>query len=119
MKWAKREGYLNLSNAINTGLCSFCKFSEWDGSLCSEDSYSQCLHPLGVRYEWDEDGEISMGADCWGFRPVIPFEDVANIIEVILINEWEEWMWEKLKGNRIRVATLKQKLDIPRVGKLE
>ena len=46
MKQVEREKYLNVAVAMGCGLCICCKYSEGEGSLCSEDTYSECHHSL-------------------------------------------------------------------------
>lgn len=112
MKQAEREKYRNVAGAIGCGLCICCKYSESDGSICCEDGYCECKHPIERVQEADEDGDISNGdKDCWAFRPQISFEDLVMIASYVLEYGWDEWQYNFYKKkNTIRIQTLKQQV---------
>lgn len=90
MKKDKRQIYLVLATEVNTALCSFCRYIESDGgSICEEDSYSYCTHPIEVIS--DPENYISPEDDCWAFNPIVNVRDAADIVGVIIANGWTRW----------------------------
>ena len=82
MKGAQREGYLYLVRIGGYGLCSFCKYADWQGSSCC-DAELYCDHPLPVLNE-DEDltCNVSSGSDCWGFTPTKTLQQIGVVIGI-------------------------------------
>ncbi len=86
MTKAERAGYVALTDVglpapINGFcLCSWCKYAEWYGSVCSEDSYAECKHPLGETIDPESEVQYGNGADCWGFRPHKTIEQATDAV---------------------------------------
>lgn len=107
MKKESRLTYLELAGLIDWSLCGFCKHSRnVGGSICSEDTYVWCEHPLEVVTELWEDGCPVPNVDCWGFSPVLNVSDTADIIGIVLSQEYEPYRtaWWKDKTGQIKVA---------------
>ena len=85
MKREQREPYLYLANFPDEGygLCTFCKYAEWDGySDC--DGSLECKHPL-ISINEDEDRLNAVwgeGADCWGFRPKYSLQHIGTFASI-------------------------------------
>ena len=101
MKKQQREVYLELSKEVDAVLCSFCKYSRWDGGC--EEASCDCQHPLEdyFSHSYGYYG-LEPGCDCWGFRPVVRLADIADIVGIILGNGFREWSWD-LTGDQIYV----------------
>lgn len=102
MQKAKREVYRILSAEIDWTLCSFCRYSHFEGSPCYEDATLECEHPLeAVTGLWDFDSPSPM-EDCWGFSPNISKSDLADIVGMVLSQGWdsEKTVWWK-EDNKI------------------
>ena len=101
MKAAERDVYITLADVINWTLCGFCKFSE--GSACEGEG--SCQHPLEIVAD-DVSSDLMMdgpGGDCWGYRPVLPVADIADIVGIILSEGWVVASYEPSKTGPIRV----------------
>lgn len=85
MKRESRAVYLELGNEIDAELCSFCKYH--DSKRCCSGT---CSIPLPVP-KWATD--MYPGDDCWGFRPVMPVSDMADIVGLVLANGWVAWRY--------------------------
>ena len=96
MKAAQREIYKVLAAEIDWHICSFCKWT--DGSFCSGD-YG-CYHPLAVI---SEEADCS-ATDCWGYRPRLKVQDVADIVGIILSEGFNPFdaLWQ-LEDGQIKV----------------
>jgi hypothetical protein len=107
MKKKDREIYITLAGEIDWDLCGFCRYSRCDGSACCESSYCECEHPLEVITDNAESGCICPGDDCWGFKPAVNVRDCADIVGLILANDWdpERVSWRKEDG-QIKVSGL-------------
>jgi len=101
MKGNERKIYVVLSSEIDGILCCFCRYSRWTGE-CFEgcEGYYECEHPIEAVPGYEE--ELSPGADCWGFKPEIPLQDVADIVGIILAEGFRGWAWWREDG-QIRV----------------
>jgi len=115
MKKIDREKYFNVTGAMGCGLCVCCKYAKGEGSICSEDGYIECQHPIWKVQDADEYGDVSDGSkDCWAFRPMVPFEDLVTIASYVLEYGWDEWQWDySKKKNNIRIQTIKQQVIFP------
>ena len=111
MKKAQREIYLILSNEVGLQICGFCKYSCYTGSPC-EDGYCECEHPLHDRvgFSWNDE-EPEPGQDCWGFRSMHTVEDAADIVGIVLANEFGEWFFRKFADGTIKVYGRKFEFD--------
>jgi hypothetical protein len=105
VKKVDREIYIILSAEIDWNLCGFCRYCRCDGSVCCEASYCECEHPLEVITDDAESGCICPGDDCWGFKPYVNVRDMADIVGLVLANNWdtETVSWHKDDG-KILVA---------------
>jgi hypothetical protein len=85
MKGKERQQYLDLIGLTNYGLCHFCKYAERDGYSCCEAEL-ECNHPLAVINGEDNDNPDNAyeGADCWGFRPGMPMEEIGEVVGIVL-----------------------------------
>lgn len=47
--------------------------------------------------------------DCWGFRPAYSINDIADIVGIIIQNEWTRWGWvlPEFNDNKIEVYGIK------------
>jgi len=80
----QRLAYLAISGEGNVELCCFCKLAEFVGqSSCSGEIYPECKHPLYWRIPGGEE-MLEPNQDCWGFRPSVPLDIVADIIGLLL-----------------------------------
>ena len=80
-----------------TSLCAFCRLAECSGQ-CG-DTEMDCLHPLDAVSEGDPvSGPLGYepGHDCWGFRPSLPVEAVA------------EFVGQRLQGLFVEMPTRKE-----------
>lgn len=62
-------------------LCTFCRLAQWEGPC--EDAYPTCQHPLEAVHDGDANwGPLGNepGHDCWGFRPLLPVDAVAEFV---------------------------------------
>ena len=90
MKASRREVYRELLKEVDGGiLCSFCRYSQWEGE-CKE-AYCECQHPLEAITDKEE--ELYPGGDCWGFRPHVSLQDIADIVGIILVGHSQQWSW--------------------------
>jgi hypothetical protein len=100
MKKVEREVFKVLCGEIGTNLCSFCKFAQWYG--CDEGN--DCNHPIEVKYEkLLPYGYLDSGIDCWGFRNSLDVSDIADIVGIVLNNEWGEWGYNIKDDGKIKV----------------
>lgn len=102
MKKAEREIYIILAGEIDWDLCGFCRYVRCEGSACYEGDVI-CEHPVENLVP---DGEMpAPGEDCWGFKPAVNVRDCADIVGLVLANDWD---WEKVswrkEDNKILVA---------------
>lgn len=94
MKATQREPYVALAHAPNeySGLCNFCVYQVGSGgSPCYEDGGdSECIHPLdAIKYGPAEYGDPY---DCWGFRPQYSLQMTADLVGILLRQEFPE-LW--------------------------
>jgi len=104
MKKVDRKIYIVLAGEIDWDLCGFCRYLRCEGSACF-DGESYCEHPVeSVLNNGDMPG---LGEDCWGFRPDVNVRDCADIVGLVLANDWdwERVSWRKEDG-QIKVAGL-------------
>lgn len=95
MKKAERNVYVELTGMMGIQLCFACRYAQLEGYGCDE-GYFSCKHPLDFRL--DEEGCSEPGWDCWGFRPDIETDLLADIAGVIISQQQKIW-WITL-GNR-------------------
>lgn len=89
MKKTDRKIYIELTDIIGTTLCMFCKHGYWCSNGCCEGYYT-CEHSLNEIICFD--GELPYpGSDCWGFRTTKSIDYIADIVSVILQNNFVEW----------------------------
>jgi hypothetical protein len=71
-------------------LCHFCRYAIWLG--CCEAAELECTHPLQKMYggPWDPE-DVWQGDDCWGFRPRVSVDILA------------EWIGQRLQGQHVRL----------------
>ncbi len=71
-------------------LCTFCRFSEWDGSSCN-GGWARCNHPLPAVY--DRMGDDCFTDKCWGFLPNkrLDIQLAADCVGVILQGYYPDW----------------------------
>ena len=106
MKKADREIYLALTDEINWGLCGFCRYAQTEGSVCC-DGYFECVHPLEVIA--DQSHYEALGAfpgnDCWGFKPKLNVRDTADVVGIILAENFdpEKTQWVRYSPDKIVV----------------
>ena len=98
MKRDKRGVYIVLSGEVDGTLCSFCRYASWDG-FCG-DKYCVCESPFEAIY--DRECELAPQDDCWGFSPILPVRDIADIVGMVLSEHFRDWAWQK-NGNQIMV----------------
>ena len=104
MKKIDREIYITLAAEIDWNLCGFCRYARWEGSPCCEDVSMECEHPIEAIDDiarWMD----SPNQDCWGFKPRVNVRDLADIVGLILANDWdrERVSWRKEEG-QIKVS---------------
>ena len=81
--------YLDLILLVKgRGLCNACKFSYWEGWVCSEMDLI-CKHPLpvinGSGYNEEHPDQVwGEGADCWGFRPDQTLQEVGEWVGILM-----------------------------------
>lgn len=90
MKYEKRLVYVELAGEIDAELCSFCKYGRSMGC----DVGTECEHSLGEKVRVTDD----MQTDCWAFRPDMDISDIADIVGIILANEWVNWSFSQENG---------------------
>lgn len=102
MNSQQREIYVVLTKEIDTILCSACRYSS-GGDCCTEPD---CDHKLKdhIKFPFQKrDGFIEPGQDCWGFRPALSVEHLADIAGLVLAHGWDEWFWRVYKDGTIKV----------------
>jgi len=106
MKREQRQIYLELGDIIGGGLDSFCKYAVHcsNGSICDEGEtwLDECKHPLKYKFGFDsgffdDTCECPM-TDCWGFKPKYTVSDIADIVGIILANDWGSYGWQENNG---------------------
>lgn len=115
MKKEARGIYLILSNEIGAQLCVACKYGDFTGSSCCDDGYYECQHKLNdyIGFPlYKADGCMEPGMDCWGFRPDMKVEDLADITGVILEQGFDEWSFTRSKG-KTKIYGRKPKKVVP------
>lgn len=106
MKRDKREIYQVLANELDWIICSFCKFSKSEFN-CGE---LDCHHPLSEKsFGFDDafDSAQNLG-DCWGFRPSMSIALVADIVGIVLANEWQVAGWSTNKDGVLEIVGSKE-----------
>lgn len=104
MKREQREIYLVLANELDSPMCTFCKYSKWEGSPCTDDAYCECQHKLDKEFDLFMGGDSKWpGDDCWGFRPAAHLNDIADVVGLILSEHFTNWSWEKTDSGTILV----------------
>lgn len=99
MKKAEREVYINLTQELDSPLCTFCKYYEGGYSPCDNGS---CEHPLAYYVSFPHFEEsVEPGDDCWAFRPDRKIDYIAEIVSVVLSQDFVEWMSEEKDGKII------------------
>lgn len=106
MRKDKRTIYVELSNEADAQLCTFCKYSKRDGFCKKVDC--DCQHPLDVVKEFTYMTILFPGDDCWGFRPLISVSDIADIVGIVLAEQFREWYWQLMDDNQIEVVGSKR-----------
>jgi len=61
-----------------------------------------CEHPLAERGRFPECC-VEPGVDCWGYRPHLPLKDIVDIIGVILSEGFENWSYQIIDDDNIKV----------------
>ena len=88
MKKAQRVVYLALANEIGACLCMFCRHPEWENMGCCE-GYPICSHP--IERVCEEHECLEPGDDCWGFSPDGSVSMAADIVGVVLSQDYDRW----------------------------
>lgn len=91
MNKASREVYRVLATEVNGTLCTFCRYSTFVGPC--EESYPECEHPIEAVIVNNNEEVLTPGDDCWGFRPAINVSDTADVVGLVLANNWGRWAW--------------------------
>lgn len=105
MNRQQREIYLVLTDEIGCQICTACKYGEFTGSAC-DDGYMECNHKLNDYSGFplfEADGDLEPGMDCWGFKPNIQVQDLADIAGLVLAHGWDDWFWRVFKDGTIKV----------------
>ncbi len=106
MNKTQREIYQVLANEVGFILCGFCKYAVSIGTCCNGDI--DCKHPLIDKTNFENEVNRAMNlGDCWGFRPRYPISFIANIVGIILANDWESAIWWQDEQGVWKVAGLK------------
>ena len=99
---AERLLVVELSGLVGATLCTFCRYADFGWSPCDCDI--ECTHPLawrlGTDYGWFG---LEPGDDCWGWRPHLPVEDIADIVGIVLANDWTWWYYLTDDQGQLRV----------------
>jgi hypothetical protein len=91
-------------------MCSFCKFGSYEGNACDGTGEYMCDHPLeSVSDEYGACEKAWEMEDCWGFRPRYSVTLCADIVGVILENEFGGTTWEE-NGKTIKVYGISHKI---------
>jgi len=103
MKKEQRQVYIELSDEINAGLCTFCRYADWVADGCCE-GYAECSHPLDslssqARFE----EEMPPGTDCWGFSPHLSVSLAADMVGAVIAAGWNEWAYIKYSPKSLTV----------------
>ena len=108
MKGEIRNVYRVLTDEVGYLICAFCKYGSFTGSPCSEGEY-ECENPLQVIKEIVSENVIcgGPGSDCWGFRTSYDVTLAADIVGVILANEFCSTSWHKRSDGIIEVVGVK------------
>lgn len=118
MKKEQRQVFIELAAAVNWTICSFCRYSWSEGSICSDTGFLECQHPIEIIGESFNDGNMSdAGEDCWGFRPSVNASTVADIVGTILSESLdpEKVQWyspDPELGGKIKVEGFKLKSEV-------
>ena len=99
MKSEERKIYVELASEIDWMLCGFCKHYHSLGSLCSDEG-ADCEHPLEVISDINHLLDMSVGDDCWGFKPAATIRDTADIVGLILANNFDSGETQWWRENR-------------------
>ena len=99
MNKTQREPYciltnIELPNGNQPFMCSFCRYSEWNGDCKEPESW--CEHPLFkskyCRLEVeDEVNDALQGCDCWLFRPYFSPDIAVDIVGFWLQGKRPDW----------------------------
>ena len=108
MKKEQREVYRALVAEIDTVTCVFCRYAESQG--CRDGVI--CRHPLEVVEEVEEDVYCT-GKDCWAFRPIIGISDIADIVGLVLSEDFRDWSWVRGRDGGLRVMGEKPRQESP------
>jgi len=112
MKKSEREIFMVLAAEVDAGLGAFCKHADYAGSDCCE-TYFVCEHPLREKLPISEDCECCFpNTDCWGFQPSVKVVDVADIVGIILSEQFLDWSWRyDILAGRILVSGRRKRVD--------
>ena len=110
MKKKRREVFMELASEIDWNLCGFCRYSRSDGYVCDEDSFSECEHPIEAIGELSQD-ICNPYDDCWGFSPFVSLSMVADIVGVMLSENFDpqKTQWSKDEKGVVHIEGFKLK----------
>lgn len=92
MKKQDRLVYLELAKEINAGICTFCKYAEWESEGCCE-GYNVCQQEMAE----------SPSSDCWGFRPNMSIPLICDLVSAVLTQGYEEWAFIRYSPTQLTV----------------
>jgi len=102
MKRDARRVYLELAKEIHAPMCLICKHPYWESEGCCE-GYPCCEHPLRAIQEREEDYPLEDGQDCWGFYPRYAVSTCADIVGVVLSQNYLDWAMRSYSRTTVTV----------------